>query len=137
METSRTRAGASGVAGGGDSVPQRVGRITRKGELDVFGGFTPQGEWRNPLRGKRLEVGDSVEILATGGGGWGDPLLREPERVLEDFLDEYVTLEEARQSYGVVIEPQSMKVDRDATERERAKRRAANGGTHAAHAAAR
>jgi len=137
METSRTRAGVSGVAGGGQSVPQRVGRITVDGKLDVFGGFTPDGEWRNPLRGKRLETGDSIEILATGGGGWGDPLLREPERVMEDFLDEYITLDEAHQSYGVIIEPKSLAIDRDATERERARRRAANGGAQASPAGAR
>jgi len=136
METSRTRSGASGVSGGGDSIPQRMSRITAKGELDVFGGLTPDGEWRNPLRGKRLEPGDKIEILATGGGGWGDPLQREPERVLEDYLDEYLTLEQARDSYGVVIDPKTQKLDSGATASER-KRRAVNGHAHASAAAGR
>ena len=69
------------------------------------------------------------------GRRWmGRPLLREPERVLEDFLDEYITLDEARQSYGVIIELRSLAIDRAATERERAKRRAANGGAQASRA---
>ncbi len=127
IETSRTRAGSPGVVGGEGSVPQRVGRITAEGRLEVFGGLTPEGEWRNPLRGKRLEPGDTLEILATGGGGWGDPLQREPRRVLVDFLDEYITLDQARESYGVIIDPQSLRVDLEATARERSRRLGANG----------
>lgn len=38
-----------------------------------------------------------------GGGGFGDPLLRDPEAVLEDVLDEYVSMHAAREQYGVVL----------------------------------
>jgi len=38
-----------------------------------------------------------------GGGGFASPLEREPEAVREDVLDEYVTLEAARERYGVVL----------------------------------
>ncbi len=64
-------------------------------------------------------------------------MLREPERVLEDFLDEYITLDHARESYGVIIDPRSLKVDGPATERERAKPRSGNGSAKAASAAVR
>ncbi|MSR13408.1 MAG: hydantoinase B/oxoprolinase family protein [Gammaproteobacteria bacterium] len=40
----------------------------------------------------------------SGGGGYGDPLKRDPRRVLEDVVDDYVSLERARQDYGVVLE---------------------------------
>lgn len=125
IETARTRTGSPGVAGGAESVAQRVARVGADGTLDVIGGISPDGQWHNPLRGKRLDAGDRFEVLTTGGGGWGDPLLREPERVLEDFLDEYVGLAQARDKYGVVIDPESRTVDREATARERARRRQA------------
>src|SRR5215813_7500808 len=38
-----------------------------------------------------------------GGGGWGDPLDRDPQAVLDDVLDEYVSLEAAGRDYGVVL----------------------------------
>jgi len=120
IETSRTRTGTPGVAGGGDSVAQRVSRVATDGKLDVFGGIAPDGMWHNPLRGKRLEPGDRFEVLTTGGGGWGDPMTREPARVLEDFLDGYVTPAQARATYGVVIDPKSKAIDAEATRRTRA-----------------
>jgi N-methylhydantoinase B len=62
---------------------------------------------------------------STGGGGWGDPLDRPPGEVLEDVLDEYVSIDKARTDYGVVVQPQIMKLDLEATERLRAEMRAA------------
>jgi N-methylhydantoinase B len=122
IETSRTRTGTPGVASGRESVAQRVARITADEKLDVIGGVSPDGNWHNPLRGKRLEPGDRLEILTTGGGGWGDPMVREPGRVLDDFLDGYITLKQARDAYGVVIDPVSKTVDQRSTERERSAR---------------
>ena len=62
-----------------------------------------------------------------GGGGWGDPLDRDPQAVLEDVLDEYVSLEGARADYGVVIDTANWVVDGAATKRERSERRARSG----------
>ena len=39
-----------------------------------------------------------------GGGGFGDPLERDPEQVLEDVIDDYVSVKRAERDYGVVIE---------------------------------
>lgn len=50
-----------------------------------------------------------------GGGGWGDPLNRAPARVLEDVRNEYVSLERAREDYGVVIDPETNTADDAAT----------------------
>ena len=124
IETSRTRTGSPGVAGGGESIAQRVSRVTADGDLDVIGGISPDGAWHNPLRGKRLEAGDSFEVLTTGGGGWGDPLDREASEVLTDYLDQYVSLERVRTDYGVIIDAKSKTVDAAATSQERARRRA-------------
>ncbi|MFE4667030.1 hydantoinase B/oxoprolinase family protein [Streptomyces sp. NPDC056716] len=64
-----------------------------------------------------------------GGGGWGDPLDRDPGAVLDDVLDDYVSVEGARYDYGVVIDAGSgtWSVDAVATARERAERRASPG----------
>jgi N-methylhydantoinase B len=108
---------------------------------------------RHPLRGlcggddagpyeNRLQVGtpDELEVEATivaqlpagamtayqygGGGGFGSPLLRDPEAVREDVLDEYVSPAAARDRYGVALrgslEQGDVAVDHEATERLRA-----------------
>jgi N-methylhydantoinase B len=66
----------------------------------------------------RAEVPAHAEaIVATaGGGGWGDPYDRDPARVLEDVRDGIVSIDGARRDYGVVIEPDAMQIDREATE---------------------
>ncbi|HEY2715060.1 MAG TPA: hydantoinase B/oxoprolinase family protein [Solirubrobacterales bacterium] len=80
-----------------------------------------------------LEPGDVLERPSNGGGGLGDPLDRDPEQVLEDVVDEYVSVERARRDYGVVV----IEIDRDlcaceidveATERERRRIRAERAG---------
>ncbi len=50
-----------------------------------------------------LESNDQLVYDFGGGGGWGDPLEREPWRVLDDVWDEYVSIEGARVDYGVVV----------------------------------
>ena len=55
-------------------------------------------------------------------GGYGDPLERDPELILSDVLDEFTTVELAREKYGVVIEPAMLRLDHNATKRLRAER---------------
>jgi len=73
--------------------------------------------------------GESYAYRYGGGGGWGDPLRRPPEKVLDDVLDEYVSVEGARRDYGVVLtgtlDALDLAVDRAATERLRAEMGAA------------
>jgi N-methylhydantoinase B len=58
-----------------------------------------------------------------GGGGIGDPFEREVEAVLLDVRNEFVSVEAAREEYGVVVDPQTLELDVDATERLRARKR--------------
>lgn len=60
--------------------------------------------------------GQVVMSRKGGGGGWGNPLDRDPQAVLSDILDEYVSIEGARRDYGVVVDPASLVVDEAATE---------------------
>lgn len=55
--------------------------------------------------------GDELFFLCSGGGGWGEPLDRDPKMVLEDVLDDYVSIEGAAHDYGVVIDTQSLTID--------------------------
>jgi N-methylhydantoinase B len=48
-----------------------------------------------------LSEGARLRILATGGGGWGDPRERDPARVREDLLAGYVSREAAQRVYGL------------------------------------
>jgi len=70
-----------------------------------------------------IRKGDSVCVVTSGAGGWGDPLERDAEMVLSDVRNECVTVERAREAYGVVIDEVAMDVDRKATEKLRAERR--------------
>lgn len=75
------------------------------------------------------DPGEHYEYRYGGGGGWGDPLEREPEKVLDDVLDEYVSIEAAERDYGVVLkgslEELDLVVDREATAALRHRRRPA------------
>jgi N-methylhydantoinase B len=76
------------------------------------------------------ERGDVIEFHSAGGGGYGDPLERDPEAVQADVADGYVSIERARADYGVVIDPGTLKVDLEASRklREDVGRRKAEGG---------
>ena len=71
----------------------------------------------------RLSKGQRVEILSSGGGGYGDPMDRAVERVASDVADGLVTPDAARRDYGVVIDPETLTVDERATAHLRSTRR--------------
>ncbi|MDD4781960.1 MAG: hydantoinase B/oxoprolinase family protein, partial [Tissierellia bacterium] len=52
----------------------------------------------------KLQKGDLIRFISGGGGGYGNPYERDVDLVLEDVLDGYITVDEARDCYGVVIE---------------------------------
>jgi N-methylhydantoinase B len=84
------------------------------------------GPDETPVHGKQsreFAYGDVISFQQSGAGGYGDPFARDPARVLDDVLDEYVSIGAAREQYGVVIagEGLGLRVDEAAT---RALRRA-------------
>lgn len=56
-----------------------------------------------------------VKMRSAGGGGWGDPLERDPVKVLSDVIRGYVSPEKAVQDYGVVIDIEKREIDGPAT----------------------
>ncbi len=96
-------------------------------------------EIRMPSKGLfQLSFGDTYTLYASGGGGWGDPLKRDPERVRDDVQNEFVSRAGAQRDYGVAV-TDDMKVDWEATHKLRARLRATaqNGARPTSQAAAR
>jgi len=99
-----------GIAGGHASAQVKASLIRNGSELD----FATPGK----VTGFRLRRGDVVVMQSAGGGGYGDPITRDPEKVLNDVIAGYVSPERARERYGVVFD-RAGAVDSGATERQR------------------
>src|SRR4051795_2651291 len=69
----------------------------------------------------KTQRGAMLRVITNGGGGWGSPFARDPQRVLADVRDEYVSIEGAARDYGVVVvgdphrDPEGLRVDEAAT----------------------
>ena len=104
-----------GINGGHSGAPDRC---VLRGELEV----SPS------VANELLDTGDQLVYEFGGGGGWGDPLDRDPAAVLDDVWDEYVSIGGALKDYAVVItgslEDMTIAVDEAATAAERTARRA-------------
>jgi N-methylhydantoinase B len=116
----RARSITWGIEGGLPSIPHGVW-LTRDGERTFLGAV-----FSNVPCG----AGDEFTRPSAGGGGFGDPLEREPEAVRDDVADGYVSIERARKDYGVVVrevdaELAEYEVDDEATSAEREQIRAA------------
>ncbi|HOG39369.1 MAG TPA: hydantoinase B/oxoprolinase family protein [Syntrophorhabdaceae bacterium] len=90
----------------------------------LFGGksgakaqFLVNGVQGNSYGLTQLKSGDVVTIDAPGGGGYGNPSEREPQIVLHDVIEGYVSIEEAKSEYGVVIDPTTFEIDTEKTDR--------------------
>lgn len=95
------------------------GKAARTGAYAVNG-----EELAETVREAPLKPGDIVRVDMNAGGGYGDPFERDPEWVLGDVLDGYVSIGGAREDYGVVIDAQALSVDRQATDALRQRARA-------------
>ncbi len=99
------------------------------GKLEIHNIHT--GETRqaySKFSGLATQIGDVVSYISPSGGGYGDPLEREPSKVLDDVLDGFIKPEHARDDYGVVLKEvddgYGWALDLAATETLRAERRA-------------
>ncbi|MEP3687252.1 MAG: hydantoinase B/oxoprolinase family protein [Sulfitobacter dubius] len=91
----RERAVVWGVEGGLPSMPH--GLMVEHAE-------TGEQNWLGSVFSNyKIKSGDRFTRPTAGGGGYGDPMERDPERVRHDVIDEYVSVERAKIDYGVVI----------------------------------
>jgi len=113
-----------GIAGGQPGKPNRLVLRVGAGREEEAGATS---------RLVAHDAGEGIAYHYGGGGGWGDPLERPPARVLEDVLDEYVSVESARADYGVELtgslEALELAVDEAATAARRATMRRVRGRT--------
>jgi N-methylhydantoinase B len=87
-----------------------------------------ENEFKRVEVSRHLVPADSEAlVLTSGGGGWGDPLERDPAMVRWDVIEELVTLENARNDYGVVLAGSDHELDEGATRALRESMRAERG----------
>ena len=99
-----------GVAGGQAGRPGRI----------VLNPGTPQARDVLPTTdGVRLRRGDLLRLMTCGGGGWGDPRRRDPMLVQQDVARGFVSVRGALEDYGVVLNPDTLDIDKAATEVQR------------------
>ncbi len=84
----RTRFAADGLQGG---------------QAGALGAFELDGEPAEPKTVLWLEPDSVIKMNLPGGGGYGNPFERDPDQVLNDVVNQYVSIEQAESDYGVVI----------------------------------
>jgi N-methylhydantoinase B len=139
-----SRSGPKGLDGGGPGVTSHGMLVSKdeQGSVASWNGILPsermeplfgifdddqrpdpaRGEYSNGTKFETSKVtamtlapGEVLRLHTACGGGYGDPLEREPSRVLTDLLDERISLAHAADVYGVVIDADTLAVDDDAT----------------------
>ena len=111
--TDRCRIPPPGIFGGGAG---------RGGGWVINDGTPDRRELPSKVTSYPLRAHDTVTMLTSAGGGFGDPHQREPLRVAEDVREGRVSLEGARRDYGVALDVGTLTVQAAETERLRARR---------------
>jgi N-methylhydantoinase B len=100
----RSLLGCYGVNGGKAGMNYAVSVIDKTGAETVYPGMTDT---------VIVKPGSIVRVVTTGGGGWGDPLMREVERVVYDVECGLVSKKQAKALYGVVLKKVGRKFEPD------------------------
>ena len=98
------------------------GRAGRTGRIVLNPGTPKERELLSLGDGIVLERGDLLRLETCGGGGWGHPLERDPERVRADVARGFVSMRGALDDYGVVLDAVTLDVDKTATDEARGRR---------------
>src|SRR5258706_3498659 len=121
---------SAGIAGGG---PSQTNQFIIKRKTDVrkrmASGEMPERledlsgdlDIQKVISVSYLDHDDVFQVRTQSGGGYGDPLDRDPSRVVDDVRSGVVSRDAASAMYGVVIDPKKDAVSVDETERERRK----------------
>jgi N-methylhydantoinase B len=97
---------AFGFFGGKEGVVNRI-------ELTYPDGSVRAAKSKQIIR--NIPKGTLFRQIAGGGGGYGKPFERPEEKVLEEVRNEVISVEKARIDYGVLIDPSTMTIDKEAT----------------------
>ena len=102
----RTICAPWGLHGGKDAMPNRFSVLRKDGSAQKL----PTGKTPGHIA---LEAGDGFLVEVGGGGGFCNPLKRDPHKVLADVRSGYVSLGAAQRDYGVVIEQRGRRFEID------------------------
>ena len=97
----RNKFPAWGAAGGKD------------GSYNCFEFYKADGSMEGPMgivARRVLNQNDTVRMVTCTGGGYGDPMERDPESVAWDVKNEYISVRQAKEDYGVVVDPETYEV---------------------------
>lgn len=96
------------------------------GKCLFYNASTPDDvtEMYSKFSGLEVKADDVMAYYSPNGGGFGDPLKRRANKVLEDVLDGFCTVDHAREAYGVIVDLEDETVDLEATNKLRAKMKA-------------
>lgn len=97
----RNKYPAWGANGGNDGSYNYFSFIRKDGTIEGPMGITAR---------TILNKGDSVQMVTCTGGGYGDPRLRDPKKVVMDVKNGYITFDQAKNDYGVVIDEETFEV---------------------------
>ena len=97
-----------GLMGGRPGAPSRNVLVSPGGEEQLIAVM--------PMRSHRMLPGDIFRLVSAGGGGYGNPMERDPELVLFDVHEGKVSVDAAQREYGVAIDPDSLTIDINATD---------------------
>jgi len=78
----------------------KVGSLNRN-QLTIKGTETKSLKSKTPPL--KLQLGDTLTLYSSGGGGWGNPFEREPQQVYVDYKNGYISQKTALKEYGVVV----------------------------------
>lgn len=135
----RKDSGGAGKYRGGCGIIRRWRLLSEKAMVSIMGERTKIAPWglKGGIQGEKAEYsiirevgkkevlpskctvsikrGEELVIKTPGGGGYGNPLNRDPEKVLDDYKNDLVSLSSAEEEYGVVIIPDRGIIDMEAT----------------------
>jgi N-methylhydantoinase B len=103
------------------------GKSGRPSITKIYRADGTEETWRK-VSNLPLKAGDITSFQTGGGGGYGSSLERDPEMVLHDVINGYVSLRSAREDYGVAIDEANMQVDLGSTRKLRDGMKASSGG---------
>ncbi len=96
---------------GGEPTPNSRSFLTRNGKQERIRGH----------RLYELKPGDIILKVSGGGAGVGSPAERDPEKVRKDVMNEFISIEKAREVYKVALDPKTLEVNTKETARLRGK----------------
>jgi N-methylhydantoinase B len=108
LRTDRFKFSSPGLFGAKSARPSHASLVSEDGAECAL---------TSKVAGLRLKKDDLLTLQFAGGGGWGDPRKRDPERVRNDVVAGYVSLQAAEADYGVVLDPGNFMIDQEKTAR--------------------